>query len=126
MYDNYNYPPGADTPDAPWNEVSVPEREFDITVSETLSRTVTVCTDKYYPEYDDETGRTYANTFDTDWKEIYQEGNYTIPDLLNALKELLTEKIKTCPPHSLQYYKYKTLLRCCDGWTEDEYEVTED
>ena len=40
--DNYNYPMGADTKDAPWNQVDNPEREIDVTVSVTLSKTVKI------------------------------------------------------------------------------------
>lgn len=40
--DNYNYPMGADTPDAPWNQVDNPEREIEVTISITLSRTAKI------------------------------------------------------------------------------------
>ena len=40
--DNYNYPMGADTKDAPWNQVDNPEREIEVTVSVTLSKTVKI------------------------------------------------------------------------------------
>ena len=42
MYDNYNYPLGADNPDAPWNQKENPEREIEVTVSVTLSKTIKV------------------------------------------------------------------------------------
>ena len=37
-----NYPIGADTPDAPWNQVENPEREVEVTISITLSKTVNI------------------------------------------------------------------------------------
>ena len=37
-----NYPIGADTPDAPWNQVENPEREVEVTISITLSKTVKI------------------------------------------------------------------------------------
>lgn len=47
MYDNYNYPVGADTPDAPWNQVDPPEKEIEVTVSVTLSKTIKVKVSDY-------------------------------------------------------------------------------
>lgn len=45
--DNYNYPIGSDTPDAPWNQVDQPEREIEVLVSVTLSKTVKVRVNDY-------------------------------------------------------------------------------
>ena len=45
--DNYNYPMGADTKDAPWNQVDNPEREIEATVSVTLSKTVKIKVSDY-------------------------------------------------------------------------------
>lgn len=41
------YPPGADTPDAPWNQEDLPEKEIDVLVSVTLSKTVKVKVNDY-------------------------------------------------------------------------------
>ena len=49
MYDNYNYPLGTDTPDAPWNEPLVPDRNFNLNVIVTLSRNVEITTNNYTP-----------------------------------------------------------------------------
>lgn len=45
--DNYNYPVGSDTSDAPWNQVDQPEREIEVLVSVTLSKTVKVRVNDY-------------------------------------------------------------------------------
>ena len=45
--DNYNYPMGSDTKDAPWNQVDNPEREIEVTVSVTLSKTVKIKVSDY-------------------------------------------------------------------------------
>ena len=45
--DNYNYPMSTDTKDAPWNQVDNPEREIEVTVSVTLSKTVKVKVSDY-------------------------------------------------------------------------------
>ena len=40
--DNYNYPLGADTKDAPWNQSEPPEEEIEVLVSITLSKSVKI------------------------------------------------------------------------------------
>lgn len=45
--DNYNYPMGADTKGALWNQVDNPEREIEVTVSVTLSKTVKIKVSDY-------------------------------------------------------------------------------
>ena len=45
--DNYNYPCGTDEPNAPWNQADNPEREIEVTVSVTLSKTVKIKVSDY-------------------------------------------------------------------------------
>ena len=47
MHNNYAYPCGTDGPNAPWNQVDNPEREIDVTVSVTLSKTVKIKVSDY-------------------------------------------------------------------------------
>ena len=47
MYNNYDYPCGTDEPNAPWNQGDNPEREIDVTVSVTLSKTVKIKVSDY-------------------------------------------------------------------------------
>jgi hypothetical protein len=54
---NYDYPMGADTSDAPWNQESPKPRTIEVTVSITLSKTVRIKVDDYIAEeYSDEDG----------------------------------------------------------------------
>ena len=45
--DNCNYPLGADTQDAPWNQVDNSEREIKVTISVSLSKTVKIKVSDY-------------------------------------------------------------------------------
>lgn len=47
MYNNYDYPCGTDEPNALWNQVDNPEREIEVTVSVTLSKTVKIKVSDY-------------------------------------------------------------------------------
>lgn len=58
--DNYNYPVGSDTPEAPWNKSENNEKEIEVTVSVTLSKTVKIRVTDYSSNYiKDEDGNPY-------------------------------------------------------------------
>ena len=126
MYDNYNYPPGADTPDAPWNQPDIPEREFDVTISMSLSRTVQCYTNKYIPEVDEENGHLYVDTSDTPWSEVYGDNHKTIPELLEELKKYIQKDLdnladdETKMDKAFHRRRLEFLLTECDEWTVDE------
>lgn len=125
MYDNYNYPPGADTPDAPWNQPVIPEKDFDVEVTITMSKVVTVTTDDYAPEIDDEDGSVYANTENTEWDKAFENsGNFTIAELLEELKGYVVEDMKTCAPNTGKCAHLQRLLLACEDWEtiEESYE----
>lgn len=124
MYDNY--PPGAaHDPNAPYNEPVIPERDFDVEVTITMSKVVTITTDNYVPEYDDEDGHTYANTENTEWdKEFENSGHFTIADLIEELKGYVVEDMKTCAPNTGKGAHLQRLLLACEDWEtiEESYE----
>ena len=136
-----NYPPGAEyDPNAPWNEPEVPEKEFDVTCCQTLSKTVTVYTDNYTPgaegvdyEPDDEGGYTAIgwhdddDTSDTNWAEEYHANDYHTPLQLielfkRYLEHILDDKVQVST--SASYIKH--LIEECEDWSEDETEYVED
>jgi hypothetical protein len=124
MYDNY--PPGAaHDPSAPYNQPVIPERDFDVEVTITMSKVVTITTDNYVPEYDDEDGHTYANTENTEWdKEFENSGHFTIADLIEELKGYVVEDMKTCAPNTGKGAHLQRLLLACEDWEtiEESYE----
>ena len=150
MYDNYNYPAGADNEMAPWNEESIPEKDFDVTCSQSLSKTVTVTTNNYIPgaegvdyEPDDEGGYCAVgwhdpdDTSDTDWEEEYSNEHYTPLQLIQKFKEFLeadlektnkeiTERENHSPIRKVRKNLLKHLIEECSDWTEDETEYVED
>lgn len=124
MRDRDYYPAGAyNDPYAPYNEVSVPDHEFDVEVQVTLSNSTIVTTNDYIPEFDEEDGRMYTDTSSTDWGKAYEESCYSIPQMLEELKVLLEEKI--ADPNCKKKTRYKNMLHDCKGWTVEEIEVYE-
>ena len=125
-----NYPPGAaNDPNAPYNQVEVPERDFDVLISQTLSKSTTVTTSDYIPvsEREEDFCNYYSDTSNTNWKEAYNEsGNYTPLELIEEFKKFL-EKHRPDPIIDMKEYKrYTFLIKECEGWVEDDIEVMEE
>ena len=93
--DNYNYPMGADTANAPWNQVDPEPIEVEVTVSITLSKTVKIYVDDYIQEAPevDEDGHYYQGDIDL-----------SNCDLKSAVKNQIT-------------------LPNMEGWNVDDFEV---
>ena len=127
MIESGYYPPGAEfDPNAPYNEPVIPERDFEVMISQTMSRTVTVTTDDYQPEFDEEDGNTYTNTENTDWKKVYENCDFKLQDLLSELKQYVLKDMEGTGPNTGKGRLLKRLLAACDGWIEDEYTVIEE
>lgn len=131
MYDNYNYPAGADTPDAPWNQSEPDDKEFLIDVEYILQKkNVKVTTKDYRPEVvtKDEEIIEPLDTSDTNWENAYEEsGHLTIQELLNELKEYVKADMQTCSPNTCKGAYLKRVLEDCDGWElyDKEYKQSE-
>lgn len=128
MYDNYNYPLGADTPYAPWNEQEVPERQFDVCISQTLSKSTSVTTNDYVPEVDQDEDGVYesTDTSDTDWNEAYKNEHLTPLQLIGEFKDFLTKHLPDPVVDLAEYKKWKKLISECESWAEDELTVLEE
>lgn len=135
MYDNYNYPPGADGPDAPWNQSGPEEREFEVTISQTLSKSTIVYTNDYIPgscyterEWDGDgyctvTHQEPDDTSDTNWKDAYKMEHDTPLHLISLFKRVLEGDIVL---NELPESRKKYLIEECSDWVEDDFEVCED
>jgi len=136
-----NYPDGLSdsTVGAPWNDPVIPEKEFDVTCCQTLSKTTSVLTSNYIPgasgvdyEPDDEGGY-YASgwndlddTSDTNWADEYHDNEHYTPLQLIELfkKHLENELIRMGEVKNEKWIKH--LIEECSDWTEDDTEYVED
>lgn len=116
------YPAGSyNDPNAPYNEPIVPERDFDIDVEFVMSKAVTVTTKDYAPEYDDEDGREYANTENTDWEKAYDNsGHLTIAEMLQELESYVKDDMTKTAPNSGKGRYLQRVLESCQGWEVKE------
>lgn len=128
MYNNYDYPLGADNSSAPWNQVENSEIERDCEVTETIARKVTLSTTDYVAEddWDDEFGKCIStDTSGTDWNEEYDKQEYTALELIAKLKEYVEEDIKNTASNTSKGRELQRLLSACDGWEQVEVDVSE-
>mgnify|MGYP006872982699 CR=1 FL=1 len=128
MIESGYYPEGTEfSSRAPWNQEDIPEKEFNVFCSQTLSKTSTVQTNRYIPvrerEYDDAMGwhmEETEDTSDTDWAEIYHENeHYTPIQLINLFRRILADMLLGTT-HSTSYIEH--LIEECSDWTEDDVE----
>lgn len=120
---NSNYPPMSQSEwdNAPFNEPIIPERDFDIDVEFVMSKTVTVTTNDYAPEYDDEDGRENANTENTDWEQAYDNsGHLTIAEMLQELESYVKDDMTKTAPNSGKGRYLQRVLESCQGWEVKE------
>lgn len=128
MYNNYDYPLGADNSLAPWNQEENTDIERDCDVTETIARKVTLSTTDYVAEedWDDELGKCISvDTSETDWSVEYANQEYTALELITKLKTYVEEDIKNTSPDTSKGRELKRLLSACDGWEQTELEVEE-
>lgn len=138
MYNNYDYPCGADTPDAPWNQNDLEEKEFGVTISQTLSKNTIVTTSDYIPggssqetEWDIDGYHTITchepdDTSDTDWNKAYKNEHLTPLQLINEFKDFLTKHLPDPIIDVKGFQRFKYLIDECEGWEVDETEVVEE
>ena len=118
-----DYPPGAaNDPNAPYNQKEQEPVDIDVCVSCTLSKSTTI---EGNPEVDD-------------LKDIYEQQEYTIPELLDEFIKILKKEIaeinatikllddnmsnaKKALESNISHYN--NLLDSLKGWTVDELEV---
>ena len=117
MYDNYNYPPGADTPDAPWNQVDPPEREFDCEASVNLSRSATVMTQSLY--FDDEIGGWVFDKENSDVRQDYRNCYASIPEMLDELVKYIDGELQG-DVSSDRRWELQRLKDSATGWQVDD------
>ena len=111
IMDNYNYPMGADTKDAPWNQVNNPERKIEVTVSITLSKTVKVRVSDYE-----------VTDFGIDEDGMhYEDIDYSNCDLKSAAEEQIV-----LPQEAYRFITSsgnKSVKEELKGWNMDDFEV---
>ena len=133
MYDNYNYPVGADGSDAPYNQSDPEPVEVDVCISQTLHKSTTISTTDYAAEEcedcerDDDgrfvtTGGVSYDFSDSDLLNAYKNDSWTIPELLYELKDYIKQDLNRGCSKSKKAW-LERMMKACEGWELDEEEV---
>lgn len=135
MRESGYYPPGAEfDTDAPYNQSDLEARDFDVTVSQTLSKNTTVYTNDYIPggiyqeaEWDGDEMCTVTcqdpdDTSETDWVEAYKNDSKTPLELIALLKDIIEGRVDI---NKLTTCEKKSIVEDCSGWVEDELIICE-
>lgn len=120
---NYDYPPGSDTPRAPWNQTELPEQEVEVTISVTLSKTVKVVVKDYeLEESADEDGCCLSYDFSNcDFYKIVDE-QVCLPQELAVFTERMFEHDLNLKAAKMPKY-LKDAIKDCKDWSIDEIEI---
>lgn len=124
MIESGCYPPGAEfDPRAPWNQVDLPEKEIEVTISVTLSKTVKVSVNDYTVEEDtDEDGRYLSYDYsDCDLHKAVEDQIY-LPQNLAIVTERLFDQDLDLKAAGMPRY-LKDAIEDCKDWDLDDFEV---
>ena len=109
MYNNWDYPIGADTPDAPWNEKDLPEKLFSVAVSCSLSKDVDITS----TDYDSN------DVLECPWND-YTESEYTPSEIIEFAKQCAEYMLSNKDYKVKSKYGLKKMIDSCTGWNTDE------
>ena len=137
MIESGYYPPGAEfDPNAPYNQSDPEPVKVDVCISQTLHKSTTISTTDYaIEEWEDcergddgkfiTTRRVNYDFSDSNLLEAYKIDNWTIPELLNELKNYIQQDLdKGCSKSKESYLKH--MMLSCEDWELDEEEVIEE
>ena len=125
---NDNYPPMSqhEWNNASFNEKEPDEKEFKVTISQTLNKTVNVLTEDYNLEVVSEKHNgIYEETIDTSntsWRDVYAENDLHTPSQLILLFRRYLDYLISGTPVPLATSFLESLKDECDNWTIDNEE----
>lgn len=124
MTESGYYPPGAEhDPNAPWNQVDNPEREIEVTVSVTLSKTVKIKVSDYEIDSGKDEDGNYFEEVDysnCDLKEEVMKQVYLPQEAGEIIQKGFDSDEINC-------VKYLDIAEDLSGWNVDDFEaITEE
>lgn len=116
MYNNYDYPLGTDNPNAPWNQEENPEREIEVTVSVTLSKTIKVKVSDYdiIDSGKDEDG------------ESFKDIDYSTCNLEKAVKEQIVLPQDAWKSLDYSLKNKSKIINDLKDWIVDDFEIIQE
>lgn len=115
MYNNYYYPAGADTPDAPWNQPDPEEKNFNVSVSCSLSKDTDVTTDDWSGDEDYE--------YIEHPQQAYEENWFTPEKLIDFASQAASLMLSEKDYRLADKYTLMEIVASAKDWTVDEFNV---
>lgn len=126
---NFDYPIGSDTQDAPWNKPSEPKQvEFTCEVLHELKKVINIPVYQYYEnEVMDEDGERFydVDTSDVDWEQAYKDNCYTINNLLCVLEWYIKNDLERSKGDRQREKELNQILEACKGWKTQNIYIEE-
>lgn len=107
---------------SPMAQEDYPERDFEVTVSCSLSKDATVTTGDYDGGEYDEEGYWCAGDLDNPW-DAYTGSEYTIGQILDFAKHCAEYMLEKRDFGVKSKYGLKKMIDSCKDWTVDEENV---
>lgn len=129
MYNNHDYPVGADNSTAPWNATDNKEIERICEVTETITRKVKISTIDYVEtdDWNDDAGAcSFIDTSETNWREEFQNQGYSILELISFLKDYVEEDLKNTSLGTSKGRDLQKILSSCSEVELLELDVIEE
>ena len=114
------YPAGAaNDPNAPYNEVEPPEREFDCSATMVLNKDTLVTTDKVYWDGDD-----WVMCEDVSLRDVFRDNYTDIPTLIAELVKYIDGELASNQISYERKWELVKMKESAKGWTiiDEEYE----
>lgn len=124
---NSNYPPMSQSEwdSAPFNQEDLPEREFEVAVSYSISKDAKVTTDDYDGGEYDEDGYWCAGDMNNP-TEAYENSSKSITEILEFAKKCAEYMLSTKNYEIEDKYSLRELLDSCQGWNVDKFNVEQE
>lgn len=122
-----SYPPGAEfAPNAPWNKIDLPEKEIEVTISVTLSKTLKVMVNDYEVREDaDEDGRYLSYDFSECDLNKAVEDQVVLPQNLAEFTERMFNQDLNLKAAGIPKYLKNAVVDCKD-WCVDDIKIVKE
>lgn len=121
---NSNYPlmTQSQWDNSPMAQEDQPEKDFEVTVSCSLSKDTTVTTDDYDGGEYDEGGYWCAGDLNNPWN-AYTDSEDTVEQIIDFAKHCAEYMLEKKDFNIKSKYGLRRMLDSCKGWTVDEEDV---
>ena len=120
MRESGYYAPGTEfLPDAPWNRIDPPEKEYDCSATVVLNKDTTILTDRVYNDDGD-----WRLCEDVSLRDVFNDNYTDIPTLLAELVKYIDGELASSQISYERKWELVKMKESAKGWTviDEDYE----